>query len=334
MRLQKILPSLLLAIGVACIETKAESVIATIPVNEPNGIAVNFFTHRVYVADSGGLSSGTVRVIDERTNQVTDTIVTTGNSVGVAVNIINNLVYVTDYSNGLLDVVDGYTNQLITTVPVTSSPGAVAINIFTNKIYVSDRFQSAVTIVDGATNTVITSLSVISPEEIGINEATNLIYVAGNPRFTQGQVTVIDGDSDEVVTTILTDRMTTGIAVNQFTNTIYATNHDSGTVSVIDGNSNTAIDTLNLGQLLAADAVDLRTGRLYVNEAPFYPNRGAIAVIDGSTDEVLSTVEVGNLPVHISLDPFSRRAYVSNFQSGSVSVLSLEDENEEPWGAQ
>ena len=49
----------------------AESVIAAIPVSSPSQLAVNFDTHLVYVADTGGYpDGGRVRVIDELTNQV------------------------------------------------------------------------------------------------------------------------------------------------------------------------------------------------------------------------------------------------------------------------
>jgi len=47
----------------------------------------------------------------------------------------------------------------------------------------------------------------------------------------------------------------------------------------------------------------------------------AVAVIDDSTDQVITRIPVGNGPVRITMSPDGLKAYVSNGQAGTVSVL-------------
>src|SRR4029077_7229594 len=108
----------------------------------------------------------------------------------------------TDIEHGLVDVIDGSTNQVIATVPVASSTGLAAVNVLTNKIYVRSRFQNTVQVIDGETNTVTASIFVTAPEDMAVNEATNRIYVASNTGFRSGNVVVIDGNTNQVITTI------------------------------------------------------------------------------------------------------------------------------------
>src|SRR5207245_928464 len=47
----------------------------------------------------------------------------------------------------------------------------------------------------------------------------------------------------------------------------------------------------------------------------------AVAVIDDSTDQIITRIPVGNGPVRIAMSPDGLKAYVSNGQAGTVSVL-------------
>ena len=47
----------------------------------------------------------------------------------------------------------------------------------------------------------------------------------------------------------------------------------------------------------------------------------AVAVIDTSTDEIITRIPVGHGPVRITMSPDRLKAYVSNGQAGTVSVL-------------
>ena len=73
---------------------------------------------------------------------------------------------------------------------------------------------------------------------------TNKIYVAN---FTDGTVSVIDGQTDLVIKTITVGTDPMGVAVNSNNNRIYVANKSSNNVSVIDGSTDTVITTVTVG---------------------------------------------------------------------------------------
>ena len=73
---------------------------------------------------------------------------------------------------------------------------------------------------------------------------TRNIYVVNNADDT---VSVIDGDTNTVITTIPVGNPPFEAAIDTNNNLIYVTNANDNTVSVIDGATNTVIDTIPVG---------------------------------------------------------------------------------------
>lgn len=78
------------------------------------------------------------------------------------------------------------------------------------------------------------------------------------------------------------------IAINQVTNTIYATSPDSSTVAAINASTNNLIGTISVGYSPVQIAVNPSTNLVYVGET----GTGAISIIDGSTNTVLKTLQL------------------------------------------
>jgi YVTN family beta-propeller protein len=110
-----------------------------------------------------------------------------------------------------------------------------------------------------------------------------------------------------------------GVAVDETTNTIYATNAGSGSnsVSVIDGYSNTVAATVAVGTAPYAVAVNEITGNAYV--ANFLSDN--VSVINGSNNTVATTVAVGSVPYGVAVDETTDTVYAANSGSNSVSVI-------------
>ena len=97
----------------------AQRIVASVPVGTfPVGVADNRLTNRVYVANLVGQplppplieAPNTVTVIDGKTNQVVDEIVTGLDfQIGLAVDEVRNVIYVATLDNGV-DVLDGKTD--------------------------------------------------------------------------------------------------------------------------------------------------------------------------------------------------------------------------------
>lgn len=119
-----------------------------------------------------------------------------------------------------------------------------------------------------------------------ILSALNRIYV---PNSSSNNVSVIDGNSNTVITTITVGTNPVGVGVNPATNRIYVTNQGSHSVSVIDGFTHVVIATIMVGASPEGVNVNPATNRIYIT------NRGSnnVSVINGSTSTVIATVSVG-----------------------------------------
>ena len=197
---------------------------------------------------------------------------------GVAVNASTNTVYVTNESSDSVSVLDGATcdasNQSnctpIATVTVGSEPKGVAVDATTDTVYVGNYGSNSVSVIDGAvcdaTNQsnctpVGTSDVMQGPRGVAVDAKTDSVYVADSESNTNGSDTGSIGGAAGVFTGLVSviDGATCGaasqsncnavgsaavgytpedVAVDEGTNTIYATNYGGiagADVSVIDG---------------------------------------------------------------------------------------------------
>ena len=69
-----------------------------------------------------------------------------------------------------------------------------------------------------------------------------MTYVAN---YDDNTVSVIDGKTNSVITTIHVGKSPYGVSVNPSTNMIYVANNADNTVSVIDGKTNRVINTVH-----------------------------------------------------------------------------------------
>ena len=128
---------------------------------EPNALAINTATNKVYVGNVGGepsIGGNIITVIDGATNNTT--------AISLGINSTN------------------YPSE---------SYQAIAINQVTNKIYVANQ-GSGVSIINGANNSV-TTLNLASPFAIAVNSLTNKIYVTN---WNNSEVYVINGNNTSI----------------------------------------------------------------------------------------------------------------------------------------
>lgn len=154
----------------------------------------------------------------------------------------------------------------------------------------------------------------LGPESVGVNPTTNLIYVANSD---SGNVSVIDGKTNEVINTITVEDFSNGVGINPITNRIYIANGGSDNVSVIDGSTNQVIDTVTVGDSPSGIGVNSTTNRIYVANSV----SNNVSVIDGSTNQVIDTISVGDHPHGSEINPTTNCIYVSNYNSRNISVI-------------
>lgn len=310
----------------------AESIVATVPVPQADGVDVNPFTRLVYVAS---FLTPTVRVISEQTNTEVDSITFPSGPEGpaelsgVAVNPFTSRLYATDPRAGLVWVVaiGRRSHRIITSIPV-SQAGGVAVNPRTNKIYVNSFFLDTVTIIDGRTNTVTGTLSVPSPEKGTADIFSNRVYLPSQGFF--GQVFVVDGDTDAVLAQVQTGNFTTRVAVDFLRHLAYASNSgftaDTSSLSVINTITDTVVDTIPVDTGPAPVSVNPFTNRIYVANA-FQP-QNFVDIIDGHTRQIINRLPIDPNPNDSAIDLVHHRLFIAcpNFVvSPGGNVLTIID---------
>jgi YVTN family beta-propeller protein len=69
-------------------------------------------------------------------------------------------------------------------------------------------------------------------------------------------------------------------------------------------------------------AVDPGTGTVYVTNGSTDGTGGVVSVIDAATNTVTASIGVGYDPGGVTADPVTHTAYVTNYEDGTVSVIS------------
>jgi uncharacterized repeat protein (TIGR01451 family) len=254
----------------------------------PNSIAVNPVTNKIYVANYNG---STVTVIDGVTNSTTNVAVSA--PVSLAVNPVTNKIYVSTAGSSVA-VIDGIAN---TSVSVTAAGGpnsAVAVNPVTNKVYVTGSASNKIAVIDGGTNTVVMWDTYAAPSAgVAVNTITDKIYVPNG-----SVVTVID-DATNTSTNIRGVPSVGGVAspqavaVNPATNKIYVAG--VGGAVVVDGATNTTT-TLNTAGSVTAIAVNPATSQAY-----FATSAGsAVGITEQSLQTIPLTTTITPLPGNTS----------------------------------
>ncbi len=261
---------------------------------------------------------------------VTETIKGFSAPYGIALNIDNDLIYVSNYgqfnTTGTVSVINSTTNTIVATIPVGKNPQAIAYNPANGLLYVANMLSGTLSIINGTSNSLIGSIALgdypgKSPTGIAVNPINNTVYVTNMGSNT---VSVINGTSNVVIDNITSGAAgnlfsPTGIAYDSDNNKIYVTNRGSDTVSVINGTTDTLIDEISI-DAIAPSAIVYNTLNNYI----YVTNMGSntVSVINGTSDALVETIPIGLGPNGIAYNQNNGNVYVSNSLNGTISVIN------------
>src|SRR5271166_3157469 len=163
----------------------------------------------------------------------------------------------------------------------------------------------------------------VAPFAVGVNPATNMIYVPNNGT---ADVTIINGINLQT-SMVGAGNFPNAVAVNPVTNKIYVVNQGDGTITVINGSTNQTSTIDVLGNLLVTIAVNPVTNKVYAVDL----SNNDVVAIDGATQQ-FTDVAVGALPQGIAVNTVTNQIYVANYcgndpncptnGTGTVSVIN------------
>jgi DNA-binding beta-propeller fold protein YncE len=265
-------------------------------------------------------------------------------------------------------------DKKLPTAAVGVSPSGIAVDSGTHTVYVTNAGSGAtgtVTVIDaskcnakhssGCSNVKTLQVPGGNPDGLAINQATDTIYVATITSSGPNIISVFNGATcnatqshgcTQTPAVILVGNSGGGhsalsLAVNQLTNTIYATNVVTNTVPfggtsvyVINGATCDAMNTSGCGQVPATIfagnnpwgiGIDEATDTIYTANIADGEHAGTVSVLNGATCNGTTTAGCGQTPttvqagfgaVGVTIDATTHRVYVANIEDTSVSVIN------------
>jgi YVTN family beta-propeller protein len=271
--------------------------------HNPRHVAFNTTTNQAYVPN---LDSDSVSVINS-SYQVIATVNVQHGPVFTTVDEVNNRIYVLNWYSDTVSVINGATNTVVGTVPVGANPRRAAIDPATNYVYVASAFGNTVSVLNGA-SVVATLAPGQEPRFVLYNPANGYMYVSNK---TDGTVSVFNGLTK--LSDVPVGSQPEDMAVDAAGN-VYVANFGSNSVSVIQGTS--VVDTIPVGS--GPEGLAAGFGQVFVVNSL----DNTLSVIEGG--QVSATYSVGQSPRTVAYDPSSDRAYVSNYEGASLSVVMPE----------
>jgi YVTN family beta-propeller protein len=268
----------------------------------------------IYVANT---FSNSVSVINGSTNTVFENIAVQSGQTprDLAYDSADRKMFVADVYSNTVSVVNTTNNKVIDTIPTGSITDGVVYDSKNGNVYAINA-GSPVTVIKASNDKVIGSITVGSNSLGGVFAANGEVYV-----FNQGSgsVSVIDGATNTVLTTIHGLPSPVAGAYDSTNGKMYVANYDSGGVSIIDTTTNQLINTLPGNGGLAGALFDPDNNLIYVANQGHQGNGPAgntLLTISGTNDTLLGSVVIpGPSPVGMAYNPHNHNIYVTNFGS-------------------
>jgi adhesin/invasin len=241
--------------------------------SQPFGVAVNAVTNRVYVTTFGVLT-GSVVVLDARTNALIVTIPLTGEGRGIAVDEATDRVYVAVAGDPQkliapsLAIIDGKDPRVIATIPFREGGQAagVAFNSKDGLVYVAIP-DLGVGVFDPVKSAHVATVSLVGAKGaagtygVAVDVQPNLVYATNR---TEGTLSVIDPLGFKEVRRITVGLEPEGLGIDAKRGVVYVANSAGNTVSFIETGKFAVFATLSVGPTPKATAVNQTTGQVYV----------------------------------------------------------------------
>lgn len=298
----------------------------------------------VYVVSAGGFGpdapASKVLRLDPKTLDVKGEIPLSVNGFGLVLDDAAHRLYITDTRAGSLTVLDVASDTVVGTVALNEAPDAVSSQ---KPAKASQAARSGKTSRAGKTAKPAgedNKDGMYKYREVVLDRTHNRLYLPGMSleAGSDGVLKVVDAHTLKVQKVVPGLGFgTTGIALDETAGKLYVSNLvgqlfvvDTGTLAVTGKFEVAADQLLNLavdraaGQVLAVDQGMARLDEKRQQDGIAYTPRGKgnqVVAIDPANGQVTRNIAVGTQPVALLLDAERNRLYVSNRDSGNVSII-------------
>ncbi|MBV8277175.1 MAG: YncE family protein, partial [Verrucomicrobia bacterium] len=307
------------------------TVIKTIDVGgNPYSIAVSNSCKFVYATDP---RNQTIIKISAKTKKVVKKFPVT-NPYAVVVTPNGKQLFVTNYLQGFVYELNAKTGKLIDTftMPANSQPRYLAITPDGSQVWVPNGSSGKVYVIDTADEGGgdFTSKDLRAPLGVAFSADSSTAYVAD---LNSSGVVVFDVASKSETGLVPLSYGPTWCAVNPATGTAYADrpyNVDSDIPAIFQFTViSSGVQTVTTSQIPSNFAVTSDGKYLYVPfaHASTRETGNTVVMFDTTTLEAVGDpITVGNEPEYVAVARNGKRAYVSNFKDGTISVINTTPE--------
>lgn len=264
----------------------------------------------LFVANTGGVIStdeNRLTVIETATHQVAAVIEVDIGPLDLTVSADGQLVYVTNSESKSISVIDvaSLTRRTRIRVPISGERGpyGVAIHPDGKRLYVTDINGNQVLIVDTARRATIGRIDVIEdPRSLVISADGTRLYVSGGDFDDDGDggISVIDTESESVVTTLRMDGGIFRLALSPDGSRLYATDRANAQLVVVDVAQNRVVNSVQVlpeGEETRDLFVSRDGSQIYVANQ----NSNELVIFDAESFQILRTLSFEDRPRGIAL---------------------------------
>ncbi len=275
-----------------------------------------------YVPNAG---DGTISILDVSKGEVIDEI-KIGDSVshGIAMSSDGNKLYTGNLENGEVFILDVNSKKIISTIDTGRNLHGIDITpdgkyLFTTSGDLQEGKEfNYINVIDTVEDKIIKTIQSNgkSPSHIDFTKDSKVAFINN---VMSGNITVVDIEKLEIVSTIDVGKMPNESELSPDDKYLYVANVQDGTLSIVDVNEGKEIDKVKTGEGTHGVAVS-KDGKYVWTTNRFSKD---ISVFDIEKRQVIKTIKTNGEPNHISILPDSDIAYVSNLQSEDISVIDM-----------
>jgi YVTN family beta-propeller protein len=161
------------------------------------------------------------------------------------------------------------------------------------------------------------------PIGITIDPQKNVAYVVNRDSNT---VSVIDGRTLSINSTVASGVRPWDIALNPNTEKVYIANRETDSVSIIDGKTYRIVGSIKVDDDPLSVALDHNTNKVYVSNI----GSRSVSVIDGRTNSIIMTIPLDGDPTDVAVNTKTKRVYVGveNRASGLDAVIVIDGQRD------
>lgn len=311
-------------LGVSRASRPAAHLVALLnPGKRPEPVIVDAAHHRVYI---GTETSGSVTVMDDRTNRVVKVIHVGREVEDLTLDRTSGMLYAVSSVASRLSAINTSALRVTAVIRHLSDASGVAVDPSRHRLYVTESNANAVAVIDTSSVRVIHTIKLPGdPQGIGVDTTLHRVFVG---LFKLNRIAVIAESSGTSMGSVqVGTRPVHPFRVDPSAHRLYVVDSGSSTLSIIDTRSLHVVRTLRTGA--HPEGLDVWPGksRAYVSDEGdpgTDRNSGHTAsVIDLRSGRIIDTVPTLQGPDGIAYDQTTGNIYVCNEDPGRVSVITL-----------